>query len=140
MGYWSRRRKNAETTKRKREEPAEPPGEPATTGSVLSATDRTFDELTAGRFALVDFWAPWCGPCRDFYPLFEQVADSWTNDEVVFVRVNVDDNKILAARYRVMSVPTVAVFGRRGEVIEMRTGVQTPAALEEMIEFVNEPD
>ena len=73
-------------------------------------TDATFesDVLGAGKPVVVDFWAPWCGPCRAVHPVLEQLAGETENVE--FVKLNIDDNPVAASRYDVLSIPTVILF------------------------------
>jgi thioredoxin 1 len=82
-------------------------------------TDASFEEdvLNAGRPVVVDFWAPWCGPCHAVHPVLEQLAGE--TDKVEFVKLNVDDNPSTASRYDVLSIPTVMLFadGERKETL-----------------------
>ncbi len=76
---------------------------------VKAINQAEFEELlSSGRTFVCDFWAGWCGPCRMLAPVMEEVSKSFPNAE--FVKVNVDENENLAARYNVMSIPYVAVF------------------------------
>jgi thioredoxin len=78
---------------------------------MRDVTDESFasDVLDAGRPVVVDFWAPWCGPCRAIHPILEQL-EAAAAGEVGFVKVNVDENLDVAARYGVLSLPTVILF------------------------------
>ena len=72
---------------------------------------------------VVDFWAPWCGPCRSQTPILEQFADKYAG-KVKVCKVNTDQNEALAARFGIMSIPTIMVF-RGGEVTARVVGVQS---------------
>ena len=80
------------------------------TGNLPDVTDATFQSevLDADGAVLVDFWAPWCGPCRVVHPILEEMATE--RDDLRVVSLNVDDNQQTAARYEVLSIPTLILF------------------------------
>lgn len=82
---------------------------------MRAVTDETFDAevLEAGSPVVVDFWAPWCGPCKAIEPALEELAAS--SKTVEFVKIDIDDNPRIADRYGVLSLPTVLLFAD-GEV------------------------
>jgi thioredoxin len=90
---------------------------------VKEVTDETFeaDVLQAEGPVVVDFWAPWCGPCRAVHPILEALADD--NQGVEFTKVNIDDNPVYASRFGVLSIPTVIVF-ENGEIQETVIGAR----------------
>ncbi len=103
------------------------------TGAVTDLTDDTFDAALSGGFTLVDFWAPWCGPCKAFGPTFEALAGDHSSDHLRFARVNVDDSPQTAARYQVMSIPTLLLLDENGEPVDKAVGAQPRAKVEAML-------
>jgi thioredoxin 1 len=81
----------------------------------------SFDQVVGNSLVLVDFWAEWCGPCKAQDPVLEELAAD-LNGRVIIGKVNVDDNRTLASRYGIMSIPTMILF-RKGEKLHHFTGV-----------------
>ncbi len=102
-------------------------------GKVAEFTDVNFDQevLNASTPVLVDFWAPWCQPCRMIAPVIEQLAAE--NGDVKIGKVNVDNSPGAAAQYGVSSIPTLMVF-KGGEVVERFVGVQPKGKLQEALD------
>ena len=100
--------------------------------SVLTITKSNFNEtvLKSDKPVLLDFWASWCGPCRMHSPIIDQLAAAHSN--VVFGKVNVDEEADLAAEYGITSIPTLIIF-RDGRLINQVTGVTSKASLERML-------
>ena len=89
---------------------------------VIDVSDQTFDSdvIKSDLPVLVDLWAPWCGPCRMLAPVVESLAGKY-DGKVKFCRLNVDDNPQTAAKYNVMSIPTVMLF-KGGKVVDTVVG------------------
>lgn len=90
----------------------------------LEITRESFDELllNVGKPVLLDFWAPWCGPCQQLSPIIDQIGDE--REDIYVGKVNVDEEKELARRYRVVSIPTLVVV-KGGEVTAKAVGLRT---------------
>ena len=104
-------------------------------GQVKEFTDANFDSevLQSGEPVLVDFWAPWCGPCRQIAPMIDELANE--NPGVKIGKVNIDDNPSAAQKYGVNSIPTLLVF-KGGEVTESFVGVRPKAQLQDALNSV----
>ena len=104
-------------------------------GAIKEVTDANFqaEVIEHEQAVLVDFWAPWCGPCRVIAPALEEIAEEREN--LTIVKLNVDDNQETAARYDVLSIPTLILF-RNGEVAHKIVGALPKRRLEQEIEPV----
>jgi len=104
--------------------------------NIIEATSETFGQevLQAGEPVLVDFYAPWCGPCRMLAPLLEGLAEEFVG-RVKVVKVNVDDAGAVAARYGITGVPTLMIF-KGGLIIDTMVGFSSPRALVEKLKSV----
>jgi thioredoxin 1 len=100
--------------------------------AIVNATDQTFAVETKEGVVLVDFWAPWCGPCRMIAPVLEEV-DQEMGDKVKVVKVNVDENQETAAKYGIMSIPTLLVF-KNGEAVDQVVGYQPKEVLVQLLQ------
>ena len=86
---------------------------------------------------IVDFWAPWCGPCRGFAPVYEKASE--THSDVVFAKVNTDEQQELAGAFGIRSIPTLMVF-RDGVLVFQRPGILPGAAIDELLVHVRALD
>lgn len=101
---------------------------------ALHLNENDFEEkvLKEEKAVLVDFYADWCGPCKMMAPIVEELAAKYEGKAVV-AKINIDDNMLIAQKYRVMSIPTFIVF-KNGEAVETLIGGTSKENLEKMIE------
>jgi len=100
--------------------------------AIVNVTDQSFKTEVEGQgTVLVDFWAPWCGPCRMIAPVLEEL-DKEIGDRLKIAKVNVDDNPESASRFGVMSIPTLILF-KNGEPVDKIIGFQPKEALKSVV-------
>lgn len=100
--------------------------------AISHATTETFESQVHNGVTLVDFWAPWCGPCKMIAPVLEELDGELSGDTKI-IKVNVDEEGELAARYGVMSIPALFVF-KNGEVVDQTAGYQPKEALADLLD------
>ena len=100
---------------------------------ALEITDSNFKEtVSAGQPAVVDFWAPWCGPCKMISPIIDELAETYEG-RVVIGKVNVDENDDVCVEYGIRNIPTILFF-KNGELADKAVGAMSKAQLTEKIE------
>ena len=105
---------------------------------VVELTKENFEQvITSSATVVVDYWAPWCGPCRGFAPVFERVAEA--NPDVVFAKVNTDDEQEIASHFQIRSIPTLMVF-RDQIIVFSQPGALPQNALEKVVAKAKELD
>ena len=99
--------------------------------AIVELTKENFEQvITSNATVIVDYWAPWCGPCRGFAPVFEKVSES--HPDVVFAKVNTDEEQEIAAHFQIRSIPTLMVF-REQIIVFSQPGALPQGAFEQVV-------
>ena len=100
--------------------------------ATVELTKENFEQVVTGNdIVVVDFWAPWCGPCKGFAPVFEAASEKY--QDVVFAKVNTDEQQELAGHFAIRSIPTIAVF-RETVILFSQPGALPASGLESVVE------
>ena len=98
---------------------------------IVEVNDNEFENSIKDGLTLVDFWAPWCGPCRMLSPVIDELAEEM-KDEIKFLKCNVDDNPDTPSKFNIMGVPTLIIF-KNGELLAQRSGMAPKKIIQEWI-------
>ncbi len=106
--------------------------------AVVELTKDNFEEtVTSNDFVIVDYWAPWCGPCRSFAPTFEKVSEE--HPDIVFAKVNTEEEQEIAGHFQIRSIPTLMIF-REKVIIFSQPGALPESGLKDLIQRASDLD
>ena len=106
--------------------------------ATVELTEETLEKtVVENDIVIIDFWAPWCGPCKSFGPIYEEVSEK--HPDIVFAKVNTEGEQAIAAHFQIRSIPTLMIF-REQVVLFSEAGMLPAAGLEQVIEQVKELD
>jgi len=106
--------------------------------AVIELTKDTFEETVSNNdFVVVDFWAPWCGPCRSFAPTYEKVSEE--HPDIIFAKVNTEDEQDIAMHFQIRSIPTLMIF-REKVIIFSQPGALPEGGFRDLVQKASELD
>ncbi len=106
--------------------------------AAIEATGKDFEQIiTDNKFVIIDYWAPWCGPCRSFTPIFEEVSEQ--HKDITFVKVNTEQEQVLASSLQIRSIPTLMIF-REQVILYSEPGALSAPQLNELIDKIKKVD
>ena len=102
--------------------------------STIKISDETFEEnvIKNSKPIIIDFWAEWCGPCKQIGPILEEISDEY-NDKIIIGKMDVDENPETPGKYQIRGIPTMLLFNK-GELIDTKVGISSKADLKEWID------
>ena len=103
--------------------------------NILNLSDKDFEEkvLKSKSLVLCDFWAEWCGPCKQISPILEELSNEYKDTEFKIAKVNIDENPETPAKFGIMSIPSLLLF-KEGKVVSTQVGLQPKTTLKEWID------
>jgi len=103
---------------------------------IMEISDSSFDSevIQSEKPVLVDFWAPWCGPCKAIGPIIEELAGEFS-DKIKFAKCNVDDNPVSPGKFGIKAIPTL-IFFKQGKIVDQITGMVAKSKLQQTINSV----
>ena len=106
--------------------------------ATVNLTNETFsDTVNDNDIVIIDFWAEWCGPCKNFAPIYEEVSEK--HEDIVFAKVNTEEEQELGASFQIRSIPTLMIF-REKVILYSQPGMMAGPQLDELIEKVKQLD
>jgi thioredoxin 1 len=102
--------------------------------STIKISDETFEEnvIKNNKPIIIDFWAEWCGPCKQIGPILEEISDEY-NDKIIIGKMDVDENPETPGKYQIRGIPTMLLFNK-GELIDTKVGMSSKTDLKEWID------